>query len=108
MKYIDIIHYLVFPQQLKVLYEKMGVSDESEALLIYMKDKLDEASEVYIFSVEETEDDLIFEKDGTSYVQLFPVEYAVYLIENILQLKDGNYSNIEIANRVLAYRLTDA
>jgi hypothetical protein len=108
MKLIELIPYLVHPGLFKELYQEEGLPTESEALLIYMKEDLNIESDITIFEIEETEDDLIFEKDGIKYYQLFPVNYAVDLIESDLQLKDNGYSDLEIAQRLLDYRLRDA
>jgi hypothetical protein len=58
--------------------------------------------------MEETDDDLIFEKNGLRYIQFFPVDHAIDLIQFDLNLKDRGYSDTEIAKRLLQYRLTDA
>lgn len=108
MKLVDLIRYLINPEQLEDLYQEQELSIESEALLIYMKGALDLESEITIFEIEETEDDLIFEMDGTKYFQLFPIDYAVELVESDLDLKNKGFSDLEIAKRLLEYRLKDA
>jgi len=108
MKLVDLIEYLVNPDQLVSLYQREGLNAESEAVLIYMKDVLALEAEIAFFEIEETEDDLIFEKNGVRYFQLFPIDYAVELIDSDLSLKDKGYSNLEIAQRLLEYRLKDA
>jgi hypothetical protein len=106
MKLEELVKYLVHPHDLEVLYQ--GKKLNSESLLIYMNGALDLKSEISIFEIEETEDDLIFEKNGERYFQLFPIEYAIELVESDLDLKDKEYSNLEIAKRLLSYRLKDA
>jgi hypothetical protein len=108
MKFLELIGYLTKPERLKDLYQEIGVNIESEALLIYMIDVLNLKSEITIFEIEKTGDNLIFEKDGEKYFQLFPVDNVVELIESDLQLKDKGFSNLEIAQRLLEYRLNDA
>jgi hypothetical protein len=108
MKLPELSNYLTNPNLIEGLYENLGISTESEALLIYMKDALDIKSDIKIFEIEETDDDLIFEKDGIFYYQLFPIEYAIELIEYDLNLKDKGYSNSEIAEKLLEYRQNDA
>lgn len=108
MKLVDLIKYLINTDQLENLYQEKGLNTESEALLIYVKDALNLESEITIFGIEETEDDLIFESGGIMYFQLFPVDYAVELIESDLGLKGKGYSDLEIAERLLEYRLKDA
>ncbi len=108
MQYIDLIKYLIHTKESKGLFNAAKVNTESEALLIYMKDNLSLESEVFIFEIEETEDELYFEKDGVKYFQLLPVDFAIELIELDLNLKDKGCSDVEIAKRLLAYRLNDA
>jgi hypothetical protein len=107
MKLIELIDYLIEPNKLGELYVEEQLNVASEALLIYMINRLDLDSEIIFFEIEETEDNLLFLKNGIQYVQLFPIEYAIELIESDLNLKDKGYSNSEIANRLLAYRLKD-
>lgn len=108
MKLEDLIKYLLNPEQLEVLYQEEEINTESEALLIYMNGALDLKSEISVFEIEETEDDLVFERNGEKYFQLFPIDYAIELIESDLELKDKGYSDLEIAKRLLDYRLKDA
>lgn len=108
MKLEDLIKYLLNPEQLEVLYQEEEINTESEALLIYMNGALDLESEISVFEIEETEDDLVFERNGEKYFQLFPIDYAIELIESDLELKDKGYSDLEIAKRLLDYRLKDA
>lgn len=108
MKLINLIEYLESPDKLEALYVNEKLNTDSEALLIYMQGALDLESEVKFFAIEETEDDLVYEKDGIRYEQFFPIDYAIELIESDLDLKGKGYSNLEIAKRLLEYRIKDA
>ncbi|MPR31924.1 hypothetical protein [Salmonirosea aquatica] len=108
MKIEGFIKYLNDPKQLNRLYQEQGLNTESEALLIYMREALSLESEIAIFEIEETEDDLFFEKGGMNYIQFFPIDYAVELIESDLNLKGKGFSDQEIAERLLEYRIKDA
>lgn len=108
MKLTEIINFLVNPGQLDKLYQLQALNVDSEAILIYMEGMLDLESEVILFEIEETEDDLVFDKEEMSYIQLFPLDYAVDLIETDLYLLNKGYSNLEIAERLLEYRKKDA
>jgi hypothetical protein len=108
MRYAVLIQYLTNPDLLGSLYENLGINSESEALQIYMKNELSLNSEIFIFEIEETKGELIFERDGVKYFELFPVDHAVNLIEFDLQLKEKGYSDLQIAERLLEYRLNDA
>ena len=108
MKLVELIKYLTHPEKLDDLYQEQGLNVESEALLIYLQGELKLESEVTIFEIEETEDDLVFEKEGVQYVQLFQFDYAIELIESDLDLNNKGYSDSEIAQRLLEYRQKDA
>lgn len=108
MKLPELINYLTNPEQLQTIYKEQGLNEESEALLIYLKEELDVKADIAIFEIEETDDDLLFQKDGIQYVQLFPIVHAIDLIEFDLDLKDKGYSNLEIAQKLLDYRKSDA
>lgn len=56
MKLVELVEYLIKPQQLKKIYLEQGLTPESEALLVYMKRSLNIDSEITIFGIEETED----------------------------------------------------
>lgn len=108
MKLVNLMAYLLNSDKLEELYEREKLDTDSEALLIYMKGELSLDSEIKFFEMEETEDDLVYEKSGTKYLQLFPIDDAIELIESDLNLKDKGYSDLEIAERLLEYRIKDA
>lgn len=108
MKLVELVNFLIHPEKLVQLYNEQGLNTTSEALLIYMQGSLSMESNIMIFEIEETEDDLIFKKDGMKYIQLFPIDYAVELIESDLNMKNKGYSDLEIAKRLLEYREKDA
>ncbi|MBL6445034.1 hypothetical protein JMN32_01855 [Fulvivirga sp. 29W222] len=108
MKLVKLIKYLTNPEQLVELYKEQGLNTESEALLIYLRGALELEADIAFFEIEETEDDLVFEKGGIQYIQLFPLDYAIELIESDLDLKNKGYSDLEIAQRLLEYRQKDA
>jgi len=105
MTLVDLIEYLIKPKKFKKLKLQQ---DEIESLIIYLKDALSVDSDVEIFDVEETEDNITYEKNGTRYIQLFPVEMAIDLIKSDLELLGKGYSDLQIANRLLEYRIKDA
>lgn len=71
MNLVELIKYLTNPERLGELYREKGVDTGSEALLIYLQKDLNLDSDVDIFEIQQTEDALLFEKDGVQYVQLF-------------------------------------
>lgn len=108
MKLIDLIDYLVEPTKLKELYQQLGLNQSSEAILIYMAEELNVGSDVQLFEIENTDDEILFESDGCRYVQLFPVNFAVRLIDEDLELKSSNLPNVLLAERLIDYCKNDA
>ncbi|KAF2333395.1 hypothetical protein [Flavobacterium nitrogenifigens] len=108
MKLIDLIDSLFNPRKLKKLITELGLNTESEALLVYMKENLNMAADIQIFEVEETEDEMFFEKDGIKYIQLFPIEHIQNLIEFDLNMKNKGFSEIQVVEKLLEYRKHDA
>lgn len=108
MKIVDVIPFLLSPDTLESLYSKIKFNSDEDVLCIYMEDEINIKSDVYFFTIEETDDDIIFQRNGVKYVQLLPVDYAIELIESDLDLKDNGYSNLQIAERLVKYALRDA
>lgn len=108
IKLPELINLLSDPDGLGQLLTEMNVNKASETLLIYMKHSLDVESEVIMLPIEETEDDLVIEKNGAVFYQLFSLDTTVELIEFDLNLRNKGYSDLEIAIRLLEYRLNDA
>ena len=108
MKYLELIKYLTDSSKLPELYKMHGVDPDSEAIIIFFAEKFELNSEIALWEIEETEGELEFVKDGLVYMELFPVNHAVNLIEFDLNLKDKGYSDEQIAQRLLEYRINDA
>ncbi|MEP6675852.1 MAG: hypothetical protein ABJA78_11875 [Ferruginibacter sp.] len=107
MKLENLIEYLS-PDKLNELYQIEGLNKNSEAIIIYMQGSLDLGSEIFFFEIEETEELVFFKKGEINYTELFPLEYAVELVESDLDLKNKGKTNLEIAKRLLEYRIKDA
>ncbi len=108
MNLTELVKYLTNPEKLDALYQDVKVNKESDALLIFMKDALTLDSEIIIIEIEATGGEVLFEKDGIKYVELFPIDIAIELIESDLNLKETGYSDMSIAERLLDYRRRDA
>ncbi|PTS97899.1 hypothetical protein DBR27_14820 [Flavobacterium sp. HMWF030] len=108
MKLIELIGILFNPEKLEKLIRALGLDTDSEALLVYMREDLYITADIQIFEVEETEDELLFEKDGIKYIQLFPIDHIQNLIEFDLNMKNKRFSETQIAERLLEYRKHNA
>ena len=108
MKLLDFIPYLLAPDKLTHYYRESGISEHSVAPLIYMRDTLSLASDIVVFALEETSDDIRFRKNGVDYIQLIAVDGAMELIEGEFFPGNNTVSHHEIASRLLAYAIYDA
>ncbi|SDL83901.1 hypothetical protein [Pedobacter antarcticus] len=108
MNLITLIGFIVVPVKLEEFYIEHELDMDSEALIIYMKESLSMESEIYIYPIEETDDDLVYEKNGIKFIQFFPLDYALELINSDLQLMNKGLTDRAIAERLLEYRLKDA
>jgi len=106
MKLINLIPYLKSTNGIADLFKLNNLNIKSEVILIYMIELLTIDSEIVFFEIEETEDDLLFQKNGISYIQFFPVNYAKELVEDFSRL--GYDDDLKIARRLLEYRINDA
>ena len=108
MKLLDIIDYLRRPERLQDLYDSLKLSKESESISIYMKDAIDINSDLEFFEIEKTDGKLIYELNGTRYIELFPLEYASDIICNTFSEENRKLNNVELSKRILEYRINDA
>ena len=108
VKLSELVEYLVEPQRLSEICSDPFPAEEKDVVLIYMKERLDLNSDIRLFRIRDTEDEISYEKNGTRYLQLFPLEHAISLIESDLNLKNRGYPNSKIAEALLEYRIFDA
>ncbi|GGG53298.1 hypothetical protein [Hymenobacter glacieicola] len=84
--------------------EQLGLDIETSD--IYMKDKIDIDSELHFFDIEETEEYILYVKDGQEYTELFMLWHAIELIEEYIKLE--KLSIKDTALRLIEYRIKDA
>lgn len=108
MKLLDFIPYLVAPDKLAAYYRQIGLGEQAVCPLIYMRDALSESSDIAVFELEETSDDIRFTKNGVDYLQLMPVDQAIEFIEDEFPPKLKAVSHREIASRIIEYATYDA
>jgi len=107
MKLVDLMGYLV-NDQVDQLYQDQKLNTESEYVIAYMQNEIDLESDIAFFDIEELDDSSVHQKDGVTYIHLFGISYMVELIAEDLELKGRGYSNLQIAKRLLEYRINDA
>jgi len=108
MKLIELIPFLLEPIKLEELCKELNLNQNSEAILIYMENALEMESDIIFFEIEETEDEQVFFKKEKKYIQLFPLDYSSEAINNYLGMDLENYTELEIAERLLIYRINGA
>jgi hypothetical protein len=108
MKLIDLIPFLLDSDKLSDFYHEIGLDEDSdEENIIYMKEFIDLDSELEFMAYEETDGEMEIAKNDIKYYYFFSIEYAAELIED-LNIKDKGYTNQQIAQRLIEYRIKDA
>lgn len=69
MKFTEMIKYLKDRDKLEKLFEAEKPNTEPGAILICMENPLDISAAIKLFEMEETDGDLVFEKEGVSYTE---------------------------------------
>lgn len=110
MNVLETIKFLVNPERMDelLLKEDLPLDTDVRDFAIYCIGEIDLLAEIKILSDEETDNDIIYEKDGISYICLFDIWHAIDLIENDLELKGKGYSDKMIGDRLIEYRKNDA
>ena len=108
MRFIELIDHLKRPEktEMLILNEIPGV--EFGLVDIYLRDKLHIESEVRFFDAEAIPNKLVIEVDGIRYVNLFPLPMTQEMIEEYAKRSDQKFSDKEIAQKLLDYRIKDA
>lgn len=66
-------------------------------------------SDIYFFPIEDTEDDVVIEREGVIYRQIFPLEFGVEIYSYFEdEFEKRNYSELDKAKRLLHYIINDA
>lgn len=108
MKLPELVEYLKSEAHLQRLYQEKNFDTESEGILVYMKGELSVSSDIYFFSIEDSDDEIVIEKEGIKYYQLFPLELGVELYSYFeVEFAEKNYSEIDKAKRLLKYVVND-
>ncbi|GGZ35271.1 hypothetical protein GCM10007049_30870 [Echinicola pacifica] len=108
MNIIELIPYL------KNLHKAESVSQvflpdiEFDLVELYVKDKLALDSEVVFLDADSIPNELKIELDGVLHENLFPLYLAQEMVEEYVKTYNDELSDIEIAKRLLEYRINDA
>ena len=109
MKLVDIVKYLKDEQSFTKFLDENNYPKQAERILIYMRDSLELDSDLFFFNEHETGDNLIFEKEGSTYHQLLPLELGFEFYSYFDEFFSINkYTDPQKAQRILEYVKNDA
>lgn len=105
MQLIELVNAIRNNRELDKIIKSNKTLAESACLLIYMNNELNEHSLLSIFSIEETEGDINYSKDGVNYIELISLDSAVDFVN---ELKGKISSDLLIAKMLFEYGVYDA
>lgn len=79
---------------------------ETDLIEIYMINSLNIDSELKFFNSEVIPDDITINIAGIKYISLFPLHLAIEIIEEYRTI--NKYSSLDIAEKMIEYRINDA
>lgn len=107
MNLIELIDHLKTSLKAEQLINQQIPGVEFDLVELYMKDSLGFESEIAFFDVETIPGNLIIEIDGIKYENLFSLSEIQEIVEQYVE-EYPNWSDLDIAKRILEYRLNDA
>jgi len=108
MNIIELIPHLKSLDKAEALSNNILPNIEFDLVELYMKDNLKLDSDVVFFDAEAIPNELLIEKDGTKYENLFPLYMAQEMVEEYVNVYKNEISDLEIAEKLLEYRQKDA
>lgn len=108
MMFIQLITHLKTIQQAKALMAIEMPNIDFEAIDVYLQEKLDRHSIIRFFDAETIPNELEIEVDGIKYINLFPVTMLQEMVEDYYNARDQKFTEDEISQNLLDYRIKDA
>jgi hypothetical protein len=108
MKLADLVAYFRTGSTISDLIQRESLDAHSDQIVVYLKDSLDINSELVFIEIEKTNDDIELVYNEKRYVGLFSLGQTHDIILDYLHSTKNSYSNIEIAENILNYRINDA
>lgn len=105
MNLIDLIKYLREPEKLEELFRDKHSNLDYDFIEVYSKEKICAYSNLLFISDENLEFGLEYLDNNNKYINLFPLYLLVELFDDF---KRFYKSDLEIANRLIDYRINDA
>lgn len=108
MKLLEFVPYLTHPHRLSELYRERGLDEETDSLSIYMQDVISVDSDIRLFTDEEVDGEAQVRVEGIFYTELLPVNLAVELLQTDTGLQHPGVTDVDRAERIVAYAIYDA
>ncbi|WP_142685410.1 hypothetical protein [Chitinophaga polysaccharea] len=107
MKLIELIDHLKTASKAEQLRNQQIPDVEYDLVELYMKDSLSFESEIAFFDAETIPGYIIIEMDGIRYKNLFSLNLIQEMVEEYVA-EYPNWSDLDIAKRIMEYRINDA
>jgi hypothetical protein len=104
MTLLEIIPYFRVSGQIDAYLKSMGIDNEEGDVSVYMKDRLELASELQFLNDDQTQGRRVVDFNNSKYEELLPV----YMIQEMVDELKDEYSDHQIAERILSYAINDA
>lgn len=105
MNLLEFISYLKKPSEIEKIVLEQEPDLDIELADIYLEQELSIHSEMRFFNAEEIEGKLEMEYEGKKYVNLFPLDLLMEIYEDYANTEG---TDLEIAERIMSYRIKDA
>ncbi|PQV47453.1 hypothetical protein CLV33_107242 [Jejuia pallidilutea] len=105
MNLVEFIFYLKNPSKIEEFVTNENQEIDIDYADIYLENELSIYSKLFFFDAEQIDGKLEIEFNGKKYVNLFPLDY---LLDIFTEFNVSGDSDLEIANKILNYRINDA
>lgn len=106
MNIVELIDHLKTRDLAEKLVNEILPDVEFDMIIIYMKNKVALDSEISFYDFDAISNELIMEINGEKHEYFFGLEDAQEMVEGYVD--EHNPTNLEMAQRMIDYRLNDA
>lgn len=107
MNLLNLIDHLKTIQKAAIFIARELPGVELDFVDIYLKDTLAMESEVFLFNAEEIPNNILIAMGGMELINLLPLNLAQEMVESYVSQPEL-FTDAEIAEKLLRYRLKDA
>ncbi len=108
MNIVELVKYLKNISIAENLIRTSVPDIEYDVVDLYMENKLGLESEIVFFDATKIPNKLIIDINGVQYKNLFPLYLAQEMVQEYDKFNNYKLSDLEIAKKLLEYRLKDA